>query len=129
MVVGRPKNNDFPPYMSVDGDRGGFAVRNPITGKKKRFPPDQEQQCRELAELLGAWVEKRRQKDLLDEGKPRIAYLIDRWIEEKMPHMPWDIETRKTAAFRLRRIRNEIGTKLIDEADCLFLKNWIEVAA
>src|SRR5690606_34201655 len=56
--MARLKRHPFPDYMTVDRDRGGFIVRNPITGKKKRFGPHEEALARQTAERLAAWVRK-----------------------------------------------------------------------
>ena len=56
--VSRPKHHDFPLYMTVD-ERGGYYVRNPLTGKKKRF--SDETMAREAAKLLAEWVDIERQ--------------------------------------------------------------------
>lgn len=127
--VGRPKNNDYPTYMSPDGDRGGFVVRNPITGKKKRFTVAQEALARQTAELLVKWVETRRQKDQLDDGRATVTQVIDRWIIEKLPHMPWDTSTAQTAQLRLERIRAEMGERLMDDTDCVYLDSWLRKTA
>lgn len=127
--VGRPRKHDFPPYMYPDGDRGGFVVINPLTRKKKRFGADEEDQARETAALIAELVEKKRQKDLLDAGKPTIAMLVDRWKAERMPLQPWDDSTRETAEDRLNRIKREIGERLIEETDCVFLNEWLSKTA
>jgi hypothetical protein len=44
--------------MTVD-ERGGYYVRNPLTGKKKRF--SDEKKAREAAKLLAEWVEIERE--------------------------------------------------------------------
>lgn len=129
MDMGRPKKNDYPPYMTVDGDRGGFAVRNPISGKKKRFMPTQEAEARDLATRLVAFVEQRRRRMLFESGMPTVAMLIDRWKLERLPLMPWDVSTRATAAMRLKRIRREKGDELIESIDCVAIEQWISAIA
>ena len=61
MDMGRPKGTDYPPYMTVDGDRGGWIVRSPITGKKKRF--NDEGQARAAAIKLHQWIENERRSE------------------------------------------------------------------
>lgn len=131
MDVGRPKNNDYPAYMTTDGDRGGFLVRNPVTGKKKRFPPNREAEARKAADLLGQWVEARRQKDLLDAGRPKLNDVINRFQHEQLPRMPWDTSTRQTALQRLARIKRELGKDdaLIEEINCVTLGGWLSKTA
>lgn len=129
MIMGRPKNNDYPPYMTVDGDRGGFVVRNPINGKKKRYSPGQEAEARKTAALLAEFVENRRRRTLLEAGLPTVATLIDRWTAERLPLMPWDISTRATAEMRLNRIKREKGDDLVDTIDCVAIEQWISAIA
>ena len=123
--MGRPKKNDYPPYMTADGDRGGFIVRNPVNGKKKRFPADKEAAARDLATKLHGFIEQRRARLLLDAGLPTLANLIDRWTLERLPLMPWDTSTAATAAMRLKRIKREKGDELVADIDCVAIETWI----
>jgi hypothetical protein len=41
--MGRLKIHSLPAYMTFDRDRGGYAVRNPLSGKKQRFSLEQAQ--------------------------------------------------------------------------------------
>lgn len=125
MAMGRPKKTDYPPYMTQDGDRGGFVIRNPINGKKKRYGADQEAEARRTATLLAEFVEQRRRRMLLESGLPTLAALIDRWTAERLPLMPWDTSTRETAQMRLKRIKNERGDELVDAIDCVSIEKWI----
>jgi integrase len=127
--VGRPKNNDYPAYMLPDGDRGGFIVRNPLNGKRKRFSIEQEQQARDTALALAQLVEARRQNTLLNAGRPSVAMLVDRWTKERLPLMPWDASTRKTAEWRVARIRKEMGARFVEDLDCLFFETWLSQTA
>lgn len=111
--------------MTVDGDRGGYAVRSPISGKKKRYAPGQQAEAREAALLLGELVEQLRRKQALDAGRPTIGKLIDLWIAERLAGMPWDDYTRRIALWRLERIRKDMGTRLVEEIDCLYLDSWL----
>src|SRR5580700_497065 len=122
MDVGRPKTHTLPPYMTVDG-RGGFFVRNPITRKLKRFT--EEATAREAAKLLAEWVEKERQAQLFDSGRPRVAGLVDAWERDRMRFEPWDEGTRKQMLIKMRRIRRELGERAINQTDRLFLEDWL----
>ena len=123
MIAGRPSNFDFPPYMTVDGDLGGFIVRNPITRKRKRFTSEQD--ARDTAELLAEWVAKERQARLLDAGHPLVAGLIDKWLADRMPFMPWDDGTQYAVTCKLKRIGRSFGDRVVARTDCLFLGNWL----
>jgi len=129
MNVGRPKNNNYPPFMFSDGGRGGFMVRNPITGKRKRFSAAQEALARQTAQRLAEWVQTIRQKNALDAGRPLVEQLVDRWEKERLAFMPWDESTRQTARWRLARIRREIGQQTLVDADCLSLGAWLTKTA
>lgn len=127
----RPKNNDRPPYMWPDGDRGGWIVVNPVTGKKKRFRADEEQRARETAQLLNEYLEARRQRELLEAGRPKLDEIIDRWLNEQMRLQPWDESTRITARQRLNRIKRELGKDgaLIEDIDVVALNRWLSKTA
>jgi integrase len=127
--VGRPKNNDYPPYMTVDGDRGGFVVRNPINGKKKRFAADEESMARATAEALGRLIEAKRQNTLLNEGRTTVRMLTREWRDKRLPQMPWDESTRDAASSRLDRIDREFGDRFAEDLDSLYFQNWLESTA
>lgn len=125
--MARPKNNDRPPYMWPDGDRGGWVVANPTNGKKKRFPASKESEARETALLLNAYLEKRRQRELLDAGKPTLEGVIGRWIAEQLPLQPWGKASRATVLMRLARIKRELGADgaLIEDISVVELGRWL----
>jgi integrase len=125
MPMGRPKKNEYPPYMTVDGDRGGFVVRNPINGKKKRFAAGLKAEAVDLATRLAAFIAQRRARLLLESGLPTLAALIERWTLERLPLMPWDVSTRATAEMRLKRIKREKGDELVIDIDCVAIETWI----
>jgi integrase len=123
--VGRPKSNDYPPYMTPDGDRGGFIVRNPISGKKKRFTAAEEALARETARLVGELVETERAAKAFDEGRPTIRSLVDAWKRDRLPFMPWDKGTRKAHVWKMDRFVREHGDRLVARTDCMFLEEWL----
>ena len=132
----RPKNNDLPTYMWPDGDRGGFVVVNPITGKKKRFTAAHEQQARDTAKLLNEYLEKRRQRQLLDAGRLKLNDVIDRVIKETVPLQPWDESTRTTALQRLARIKREqlrtdetTDERCIEDINSVQIGKWLAKTA
>lgn len=121
--MARPKKNDFPPYMSPDGDRGGFVVRNPLTGKKKRF--NDEDTARKAATALAKYVELEKQARALDAGRPTVAGLVDAWKRDKLQFQPWDAGTKRNNLLKMERIRRDIGHRLLHRTDCLFLEEWL----
>lgn len=123
MGMGRPKKNDYPPYMTLDRQRNRFVVTNPLTGKKKRF--EDEREARETAALLAEYVEKERQSRLLDDGRPKIVGLVDSWERDKLQFMPWDEGTRRNVLAKMRRIRKELGSRTVAHTDRLFLEEWL----
>lgn len=127
----RPKNNDLPTYMWPDGDRGGWVVVNPLTGKKKRFPAERETEARDTAQLLNEYLEKRRQRELLDAGRPKLNEIIDRVIKEVVPLQPWSESTRTTAIQRLNRIKRELGKhdSLIEDINVVAIGEWLDKTA
>ncbi len=123
--MGPKKENDFPTHMSPDFDRGGFVVRNPITRKRKRFGPAQEADARKAAKIIGEWVDRERRAREMDEGKPKIGALVDRWKTDRMPFMPWDEGTREAVGYKLARIQRELGERVVSRTDSLFLEDWL----
>jgi enterobacteria phage integrase len=123
MDVGRPKSNDYPPYMTVDGDLGRFVVRNPITGKKKRFSDEAE--ARAAAVKLGEWVEQERKAEAFDAGRPTIQSLVKWWKRDRLQFQAWDINTRKAMVHKMDRIGRELGDRVIARTDSLFLEDWL----
>jgi integrase len=121
--MARPKKNDYPAYMTADRSRGGYVVRNPLSGKRKRFRD--EDMARRAAKLLGEWVTKQRQLEAFDTGLPTIAGLVDHWERDKLQFQPWDDGTRKNMLAKMRRIRRELGDRLIARTDRMFLEDWL----
>lgn len=129
MSMGRPKKNDYPPYMTPDGDRGGFIVRNPLSGKKVRYTLAQEQLARDTAIALVAFIQKRKDRLLLEAGLPNISSLIKRWKAERLPFQPWDDSTRATFLMRIDRIDREMGEHLVETVDCVAIEAWLAKTA
>jgi enterobacteria phage integrase len=115
-------------YMTVDGDRGGFAVRNPLTGKKRRFAKEEEANARQSATDLAEWVEKERNARLMDMGMPTIAGVVQGWRREQLRFMPWSKGTAKNYAAQMNRIEREMGDEPIARTDAIFLNNWLTFA-
>jgi enterobacteria phage integrase len=124
--MARPKILGFPTYMTVDGDRGGYIVRNPLTGKKRRFLKEAEGQARSSAADLAVWVERERQAQLLDAGKPTIKGVIQAWREDQLPFMPWSEGTASNYKYQFNRIDRELGNRYIERTDVVFLTNWLK---
>jgi hypothetical protein len=125
--MARPKiNEDFPTYMTTDGDRGGYIVRNPISGKKRRFVKEAEAQARSSAIDVAEWVEKERQAQLCDAGQPTIKGVIQAWREDRLRFMPWSKGTAKNYACQMNKIDRDIGHRFIARTDCKFLTAWIQ---
>lgn len=127
--MGRPKKNDLPAYMTVDGDRGGFIVRNPLSRKKKRFPAEREQEARDTALRLAEFLERRKQRMLIEAGRPNVKALIARWKAERLPYQPWDASTRATFLMRLARIEREMGDEVVEILDCVAIEVWLSKTA
>lgn len=121
----RRKSNDYPPYMYDDGDRGGFIVKNPLNGKKKRFAADKEHDARQAAIALADYIRQDQQIQAFFKGRPTIATIVDRWETDRLQFMPWDIGTRRNMLAKMRRIRRELGERPIEYTDCIFLEEWM----
>lgn len=123
--MGRPKTYDFPPNMTVDKADGRFSVRNPLTGKRKKFAPEDEAAARRAATALNEWLQTERALAALQNGKPTINSLVAKWIEDKVPLMPWSPGTRQNHLAKARRIAKELGRRTIEYTDCMFIEDWI----
>src|SRR6202022_473710 len=103
MNVPPKKETDYPSYMYDDGDRGGWLVINPVTKKKKRY--SDEQKARQIAEGLKVWVQAERERAMMDAGRPTIAGLVDLWLEDRLPFMPWTGRSRRDRIAQLKRVK------------------------
>ena len=123
-MVGR-RIHDFPKYMTVDGDRGGFKVTNPLSGKSKRFSKEDEEKARDLAIRLGELVRREQLQRALDDGLPSVSRLVQRWKAEEMQFHPWDPGTRDNYNSWFKRIDNELGQMVVRSVTALQLHNWL----
>lgn len=121
--MGRPKKYEHPPNMTFDRQSGRYVVRNPISKKTKKFT--EEDKALEAVKKLNEWLDVERQAQALDEGRPKIAGLVDAWIRDRLPFMPWDAGTKGNNVAKLMRIRRELGDRLVTRTDCMFLEDWI----
>lgn len=121
--MGRPKKYDHPPNMTFDRSSGRWVVRNPETGKTKKFS-DQgaaERAVKALNELL----DKHRKLDAVEYGRPTIGGLVEKWEQDKLQFMPWDPGTRSNMLAKMRRIARELGLRTIRQTDCMYLEDWL----
>jgi enterobacteria phage integrase len=125
-AMARPKFHSFPPYMTVDGDRGGYMVRNPLNNKKRRFAKAEEAKARASALLLAEWVDKERHARLLDAGKPTIKGVIEAWRQDELRFMPWSEGTANNYKYQFNKIERDLGGRLIARTDVVFLTDWIK---
>jgi enterobacteria phage integrase len=121
--MGRPKKYNYPPNMTFDRSAQRYVVRNPISKKLKKFAD--EAQALEVVGKLNDWLEAERQAQALDDGRPKVAGLVDAWIRDRLPFMPWDRGTRNNNLAKMQRIRRELGDRLVARTDCMFLEDWI----
>lgn len=125
MTKGRPKTHDYPPNMTVDKGDGRFSVRNPITGKRKKFSRDKEKDALRVVNALNEWLANERALKALKEGRPTIDGLVVKWIADRVPLMPWAAGTRENYVAKAKRIREELGERTIDHTDCMYIEDWI----
>jgi integrase len=121
--MGRPKKYNYPPNMTFDKSWGTFIVRNPSSKKSRSFKDEAE--ALKVVGTLNEWLEAERQAKALDDGRPKIAGLVDAWLRDRLPFMPWDVGTRKNNVSKMNRIRREMGERLVARTDCMFLEDWI----
>lgn len=122
-VMGRPRKYDYPENMTFDRSAAAWVVRNPETGKKKKF---RDQAAAErAAKALNEWLAKHRQLKALESDRPTIAGLVEKWKQDKLEHMPWDPSTRRNVLSRMDRIARELGARPIATTDCMYLEDWL----
>ena len=121
--MSRPrKHTDLPMYVTPDG-RGGYFVRSPFKQSGVRFR-DRDAAI-EAASLLAEAVERGRQARLLDAGRPTIAGIVDKFISDQVQFMPWKKSTRTNNLAKMNRIKRELGDRVIECTDAVFLNDWL----
>jgi enterobacteria phage integrase len=121
---GRPKQYaDLPDHMTYDRNSGLYVVRNPLTKKRKKFADAVK--ARTAAAAVGKLLEIERHRATLAAGHPTIAGLVTKWLEDRLPFMPWKAGTRRNHLAKLNRISRELGARTIAHTDCMFLEQWI----
>lgn len=123
MTSGRPKKHEYPPNMTVDTTNDRWIVRNPISGKRKGFST--EEAALKAVKALNEWLETERALAALQHGRPTFDGLVAKWIEDKVPLMPWAPSTRSNYLAKANRIRKELGKRTIVHTDCMFIEDWI----
>lgn len=121
--MGRPKKYDHPPNMTFDTACGRWVVRNPETGRKKKF--SEEEAARRAVKALNELLEKHRKLDAIEAGRPTIASLVAKWKEDRLQFMPWDEGTKTNTLAKMNRIAREIGARTIMHTDCMYLEEWL----
>lgn len=121
--MGRPKKYDHPPNMTFDQAATLYIVRNPVTGKRKRFAD--EGKALKAVTALNKFLETERALRALEHGLPKISGLVAKWIEDRLPFMPWSEGTKANYLAKMRRISRELGERPIKHTDCMFLEDWI----
>lgn len=125
--MGRPRkgDTDFPRYM-YKGDRNDWLVKPPKGLGVTVTRYTDEGLCRKTALLVAEAYEKLRQKRMLDTGKPTIAAVIEKWMDDQLRFMGWKASTRTNAISKFNRIKKELGERRIDQTDSLFITDWIQ---
>lgn len=122
--MGRPKEYDLPDHMTWDRTAGRWVVRNPVTGKRKKF--SDEAAAERAAKAVAEWVAAERTLVALEAGRPTVAGLVQKWKLDRLPLMPWDEGTRQNMLAKMNRISRELGGRTIVHTDSMFIEDWIE---
>jgi integrase len=122
--MGRPRTNDFPPNMTSDVARGGFYVRNPITGKRKRFTDERE--ARLAAERMAAWVANERKDSAWNGGVATFALLAKKWLVDQLPRQPWSLGTMNNNKYIFQKVADELGDRHLASTSPMFLGEWLD---
>lgn len=124
--MGRPKQyGELPEYMTFNRAKLRYVVRNPLNQREKSFVEDQRAEAEKAAKAVKRLVDIERQRKQLAEGRPRVAGLVTKWLEDKLPLMPWAPGTRRNYVAKLNRISVELGERTIAHFDCMAMEDWI----
>ena len=122
MDMGRKRtiSDGLPPNLTIEGDR--YRYRNPETGERPWLGTDKAKAI-EIAEKANLVLQVRRQA----KGTPVLmGYGIDMYIENVVPHKPWDTDTRKNAIYRLRALQADMRKRPVVTTDRVFLAEWLD---
>jgi enterobacteria phage integrase len=121
--MGRPRTNDFPPNMTPDVGRGGFYVRNPISGKRKRFMD--EHAARTAAQIMAVWVENERKDTGYNRTVRYFGPLARKWLTDQLPYQPWAKGTVANNKYIFEKIARELGSRYVASTSPMFLADWL----
>lgn len=127
MDVGRKRtvSEGLPDNLYVDGD--SYRYVNPETGVRTRLGADRAKAI-ELAHKANLVLEARRLARQTA-PQPTIAHGVDMYLENVVPHKPWDTGTAKNNRYRLAVIKRELGDRMIATTDRVFLGEWLNAKA
>lgn len=127
MDMGRKRTvgEGLPDNLYPDGL--GYRYVHPVTGEKTRLGTDREKAVA-LAIKANLVLEARR---LARQAAPQptIGHGVDMYVENVVPHKPWDTGTAKNNAYRLAVIKRELGDRMIATTDRVFLGEWLNAKA
>jgi hypothetical protein len=121
--MGHPKIHDFPPYMTTDGDRGGYIVRNPITRHRKRVRSEAAARKEALGLAITVAAERQKKKDEI--SHPTLGRVVAAYVENQMPYMPWSPGTRRNYLYKFKKIDRDLGTVVIEKAGVVSLTDYL----
>lgn len=116
----RPRKYDLPPNLTYDKATGRFRYRSPLDGRRTYFGRDKVEAVRK-AEQANALVDK------LQVGQigNHVEAIVDRYIRDRLPQMPWSDGTRNHHLYKLRRFKRDFSGRDIRSIKRQELTEWL----
>lgn len=112
------------PNLTFDKSSGRYRYRSPITGKRETLSRDRDEAI-EKAEILNALVETRRLERIHGHVSISLGLVIDSYISERIPMLPWeDLHTRNILT-SLGAIKKDLGSQPLKKVDRQVIAKWI----
>jgi len=121
----RPRIHKLPDNLTLDIDSGRFRYRNSLTGHRTWFGKNRETAITRAKQANRAIDAIRAQQQISRDVAPTVSNVIDLYIENRVPSMPWDDGTRKNHLFALALYRREFGHRVFAAVDRIYLDNWL----
>ncbi len=117
----RPRKYALPHGLTYDSATGRYRYTDPITGKRPYVGRDREKAI-ERAEKLNALAELHKRGDIGN----GVEAVVDRYIRDRFPHMPWNDDTRTNHLYRLRRFKKDFAGRDLRNIKRQELTEWMD---
>lgn len=123
--MAKSRKHKLPENLTLDVATNRFRYRNPLTGHRVYFGKDREKAIKRANQANQAVDAIRAQQRLSKDVAPTVSNVIDLYIENRVPSMPWDEGTRKNHLFALALYKREFGHRVFASVDRIFLGDWL----